>query len=57
MISKGQQHDLLESRTQLQQTMDEMDGEVKQRFMTTFKEVSAALTKPSGRFLLVGGPS
>ena len=51
---KGQQHDLLESRTQLQQTMDEMDGEVKQRFMTTFKEVSAAFDE-TFRQIFAGG--
>lgn len=51
---KGQQQDLLESRTQLQQTMDEMDGEVKQRFMATFKEVSAAFNE-TFRQIFAGG--
>lgn len=50
----GQQQDLTESRNQLQQTMDEMDGEVKQRFMATFKEVSAAFDE-TFRQIFAGG--
>lgn len=38
---KGQQDDLLASRKQLNQTMGEMDAQVKKRFITTFKQVSA----------------
>lgn len=37
---KGQQDDLLASRKQLNQTMGEMDAQVKERFMATFKQVS-----------------
>jgi chromosome segregation protein len=37
---KGQQDDLLASRKQLNQTMGEMDAQVKKRFITTFKQVS-----------------
>lgn len=51
---KGQQTDLLESRDQLQQTMDEMDGEVKQRFIATFKKVSAAFDE-TFRQIFAGG--
>lgn len=39
---KGQQDDLLAARQQLNQTMTEMDNQVKGRFATTFKNVSAA---------------
>lgn len=51
---KGQQSDLLESRDQLRQTMAEMDGEVKQRFMDTFKKVSAAFDE-TFRQIFAGG--
>ena len=51
---KGQQSDLLESRDQLQQTMSEMDGEVKQRFMDTFKKVSTAFDE-TFRQIFAGG--
>ena len=37
---KGQQDDLLASRAQLNQTMGEMDAQVKKRFITTFNQVS-----------------
>ncbi|GGI63781.1 chromosome segregation protein SMC [Limosilactobacillus caviae] len=37
---KGQQEDLLDSRAQLNQTMSEMDAQVKDRFITTFNQVS-----------------
>lgn len=39
---KGQQDDLLAARKQLNQTMGEMDSQVEQRFIRTFKQVSAA---------------
>lgn len=39
---KGQQDDLLAARKQLKQTMNEMDGQVKDRFMSTFTKVSTA---------------
>ncbi|MDO4902943.1 MAG: chromosome segregation protein SMC [Limosilactobacillus sp.] len=51
---KGQQTDLLESRDQLKQTMDEMDGEVKQRFLDTFKKVSVAFDE-TFRQIFAGG--
>ncbi|MBD5806653.1 chromosome segregation protein SMC [Limosilactobacillus walteri] len=38
---KGQQDDLLASRSQLNQTMGEMDAQVKERFINTFNQVSA----------------
>ncbi|MBB1080181.1 chromosome segregation protein SMC [Limosilactobacillus sp. STM2_1] len=37
---KGQQDDLLASRQQLNQTMGEMDAQVKDRFINTFNQVS-----------------
>lgn len=39
---KGQQDDLLAARKQLNQTMGEMDNQVKSRFSKTFNQVSAA---------------
>lgn len=51
---KGQQQDLLESRDQLQQTMAEMDGEVKHRFIATFNQVSAAFDE-TFRQIFAGG--
>lgn len=51
---KGQQDDLLASRDQLRQTMDEMDGEVKQRFITTFNRVSKAFDE-TFRQIFAGG--
>lgn len=41
----GQQNDLLASREQLRATMNEMDGQVKDRFSTTFKKVSKAFNE------------
>lgn len=42
---KGQQDDLLAARAQLNQTMQEMDSQVKQRFVTAYQQVSAAFDK------------
>lgn len=41
----GQQADLLSAQDQLQATMKKMDGEVKQRFLTAFNDISASFTQ------------
>lgn len=41
----GQKNDLLEAKEQLESTMNEMDDQVKQRFIKTFNEVSASFTE------------
>ena len=41
----GQQDDLLKARENLQQSMDELDGEVKDRFAKTFNEIAASFAK------------
>lgn len=40
-----QQNDLVSAREQLQKTMNEMDGQVKERFKTTFDAVNKAFAK------------
>lgn len=40
-----QQNDLVAAREQLQKTMNEMDGQVKERFKTTFDAVNKAFSK------------
>ncbi len=41
----GQQNDLLEARSNLQQSMDELDQEVKGRFGQTFQQISASFSR------------
>ena len=41
----SQKNDLLEAKAQLVNTMNEMDDQVKQRFIKTFNEVSASFTE------------
>ena len=41
----GQQNDLLEARSNLQQSMDELDQEVKDRFSQTFQQISASFSR------------
>ena len=41
----GQKDDLLAAKTQLETTMNEMDNQVKQRFIKTFNEVSASFSE------------
>ena len=41
----GQKDDLLAAKAQLESTMNEMDSQVKQRFLKTFNEVSTSFTE------------
>lgn len=41
----GQQQDLLDAKSQLEKTMDEMDQQVKDRFMKAFNEVSQSFSQ------------
>lgn len=41
----SQRQDLLDAKKQLLETMNQMDNQVKSRFISTFKEVSAAFTE------------